>query len=164
MPNKTPFRPSRCARSAPTSNRGAARPPVTSSQGGARPAARPNDRLELARRGEVLVAEQLRAQGFEILGLNVRLGRLELDIIARRGSLLVVCEVRTRRKPAPVFPSETLGPQKLERLRRASAQWLREQPAGPRSLRIDAAAVIFPGHGKPEIEYYENISYPLRSY
>lgn len=98
--------------------------------------------------------------------MNVRVGRLELDIIAQRGSLLVVCEVRTRRKPAPIFPSETLGPQKLERLRRASAQWLREQPAGTgrRSLRIDAAAVILPADGSAAIEYYENISYPLRSY
>lgn len=155
MSKKTPSRRLRNARSAPRSE------PRTA--GSARP---PSDRLELARRGEALVADQLRAQGFEIVGMNVRVGRLELDIIAQRGSLLVVCEVRTRRKRAPIFPSETLGPQKLERLRRASAQWLREQPAGTgrRSLRIDAAAVILPADGSAAIEYYENISYPLRSY
>jgi putative endonuclease len=155
MSRKTAARRLRSACSAPSSE------PRTA--GSARA---PSDRLELARRGEALVADQLRAQGFEIVGMNVRVGRLELDIIAQRGSLLVVCEVRTRRKPAPIFPSETLGPQKLERLRRASAQWLREQPAGTgrRSLRIDAAAVILPPDGSATIEYYENISYPLRSY
>ena len=130
----------------------------------ARASSGPNHRLELARRGEALVAEHLGALGFEILGMNVRVGRLELDIIARRGALLVVCEVRTRTRPAPVFPAETLGPQKLERLRRASAQWLSERPTAMGSLRIDAAAVILPPHGAPTIESYENISYPGRSY
>ena len=120
------------------------------------------NRSELARRGEALVAALLEERGFTICGRNVRVGRLELDVIARRGSLLVVCEVRSRKRARPVFPSETIGKQKLSRIRRATARWLRDQTIGRVQARIDAAAVVFDGpHGKPHIEYYENVSYPL---
>jgi putative endonuclease len=110
-----------------------------------------------------LVAAWLEERGFEICGRNVRVGRLELDVIARRGSLLVVCEVRSRRSARPVFPAETIGPQKLARVRRATAMWLRQQKLGPVRARIDAAAVVFDGPGgTPRIEYYENVSFPFR--
>jgi len=80
-----------------------------------------------------------------------------------RGPLLVVCEVRSRRRARPVFPAETIGPQKLARVRRATAIWLREQKLGRVHARIDAAAVVFDGaDAEPRIEYYENVSYPYR--
>jgi putative endonuclease len=105
----------------------------------------------------------LEARGFEIVGCNVRVGRLELDLIARRGSLLVVCEVRSRTKGDPVHPAETIDRKKLERVRRATAIWLREQKLRVRT-RIDAAAVTFDGPGgEPQVEYYENVSYPMRT-
>jgi putative endonuclease len=90
-------------------------------------------------------------------------GRLELDVIARRGALIVVCEVRSRRHARAVFPSETIDRKKLGRVRRATAMWLREQKLGRVHVRIDAAAVVFAGpNGAPRIEYYENASYPMR--
>jgi Holliday junction resolvase-like predicted endonuclease len=77
--------------------------------------------------------------------------------------LVVVCEVRSRAKARPVFPAETIPGKKLARVRQATALWLREQRLGPVRTRIDAAAVVFdrPG-GEPRIEYYENISFPMR--
>jgi putative endonuclease len=109
------------------------------------------------------VASLLEERGFEICGRNVQVGRLELDLIARRGSLLVVCEVRSRKKARPVFPAETISGKKLARVRRATAIWLRRQSLGKVHARIDAAAVVFDTpNGKPRIEYYENISFPFR--
>lgn len=84
-------------------------------------------------------------------------------MIARRGSLLVVCEVRSRKRARPVFPAETITREKLARIRRATAIWLREQKLGRVQARIDAAAVVFDGpNGEPRIEYYENVSFPFR--
>ncbi len=118
----------------------------------------------LARRGEELVASLLEKRGFQICGRNVRVGRLELDVIARRGSLLVVCEVRSRASARPVFPAETIGGEKLSRVRRATAMWLRKEKLGRVHARIDAAAVVFDGPGgEARIEYYENVSFPFRS-
>lgn len=105
----------------------------------------------------------LRKRGFTIIGRNVQVGRLELDVIARRGSLIVVCEVRSRRHARPVFPADTIPGKKLARIRRATAMWLRREQLGKVRVRIDAAAIVFEGpHGTPQIEYYENISFPHR--
>ena len=122
-----------------------------------------SSRAELARRGEALVAALLEERGFEICGRNVRVGRLELDVVARRGALLVVCEVRSRSSARPVFPAETIRGKKLARVRRATAIWLRQQKLGRVHARIDAAAVLFDGPNRePRIEYYENVSFPFR--
>jgi putative endonuclease len=105
----------------------------------------------------------LQERGFQICGRNVRVGRLELDVIARRGSLVVVCEVRSRARARPVFPAETISGRKLMRVRRATAMWLRTEKLGRVDARIDAAAVVFDGPGgEPRIEYYENVSFPFR--
>ncbi|MEM8609607.1 MAG: YraN family protein [Myxococcota bacterium] len=117
---------------------------------------------ELARAGEALAAEFLTDRGFTIIGRNVRVGRLELDVIARRGPLIVVCEVRSRRRARPVFPADTIVGQKLNRIRRATALWLRREKLGPVRVRIDAAAIVFANPESPELHYYENISYPFR--
>ncbi len=123
----------------------------------------PRWRSELARRGESLVAQRLARQGFTILGLNVRVGPLELDVVARRGPLVVVCEVRSRSGVQPVHPAETIRGKKLERVRRATAIWLRKQKLGSVQVRIDAAAVTFEAQdGEPRIDYYENVSFPMR--
>ena len=93
----------------------------------------------------------------------MRVGRLELDVVARRGSLVVVCEVRSRSSARPVFPAETISGKKLARVRRATAMWLRREKLGRVLARIDAAAVVFDGPGgEPRFEYYENVSFPLR--
>ena len=118
---------------------------------------------DLARRAEALVAALLEERGFQIYGRNVRVGRLELDIIARRGRLLVVCEVRSRRSSLPVNPAATIPGKKLARVRRATAIWLRSQKLARVHTRIDAAGVTFDDtDGQPRIEYYENVSFPLR--
>lgn len=92
----------------------------------------------------------------------MRVGRLELDVIARRGSLVVVCEVRSRRSARPVFPADTIVGEKLNRVRRATAQWLRREKLGRVQVRIDAAAVVFADPSAPTLHYYENISFPHR--
>jgi putative endonuclease len=52
---------------------------------------------ELGAAGERRAALHYRLRGFSIVGRNVRLGRGEIDLIARRGELLVFAEVNTRR-------------------------------------------------------------------
>jgi putative endonuclease len=109
---------------------------------------------ELGRRAEQRVAAHLQALGFVLLGCNVRLGRLEIDIIARRRQLIVFCEVRARAHDRFVAPAATIDPRKVARLRKAAALWLREARPGAVDVRLDAAAVVF---DEPEgrIEYYE---------
>ncbi|MFT3922550.1 MAG: YraN family protein [Myxococcales bacterium] len=104
--------------------------------------------------GESLVAAHLERHGFQIVARNARVGRLELDVIAKRDDLLVFCEVRARRSRAFLNPIESIDHQKVARIRRAAAQWLAAHPQGTRQIRFDAAAVVF-DREPPAIEYYE---------
>jgi len=102
---------------------------------------------------ETLVARELERRGFSLLGRNVRVGRLELDLIARRGRLVVFCEVRSRTRAGSIAPYETIDRRKIERLRRAALGWLVTN-GGSFDVRFDVASVIL---GPPvKIDYFEN--------
>lgn len=99
-------------------------------------------------RAELAVADYLVAHGFAIMGRNVRLGRLELDVVARRGGLVVVVEVRTRGSGSFEGPFESITPAKRARLMRGVERlWRQRLAANPtiERVRIDVAAVTFDG-------------------
>lgn len=97
----------------------------------------------MAARAEAMAVNHLVALGFEIVGRNVRVGRDEIDVIARRGRLLVFCEVRARRSDAHVAPFDTMDGNKVMRVRRAAAAWLAAQDGPASDVRFDAASVVF---------------------
>lgn len=111
-------------------------------------------RQALGREAESFVARELERRGFALLGRNVRVGRLEIDLIARRGSLIVICEVRARRSDAFMSPAESLDRRKLERIRRAATMWLAHSGLRNVDVRLDVASVVYDGT-TPHLEYYE---------
>jgi putative endonuclease len=109
----------------------------------------------LGSRAEAAVAEYLERAGFAIVARNLRFGRLELDIVARRNELVVVVEVRTRGEGAWTTAFGSLTWVKRERIRRAGQRLWRQRYAKDPSvqrLRFDAASVRLDG-AFPEIEY-----------
>lgn len=112
-------------------------------------------RGELGIRAESAVASYLERAGFEIVARNLRLGRLELDIVARRLELIVIVEVRTRGRGAWTSGLGSLSRAKRERIRRAGQRLWRDRyrrdPAAER-LRFDAASVHFT-EDHAEIDY-----------
>lgn len=118
------------------------------------------ERQARGRRAELAVADYLFARGFEILGTNVRVGPLEIDVVARSGSLVVVVEVRTRGATSFVPALASLSAAKKARLvRAAEGLWQTQlsQMPGVERVRIDVAAVTFgPGpSGDASVEYFE---------
>jgi putative endonuclease len=111
----------------------------------------------LGREAEAQVADHLIAAGFEILARNVRLGPLELDIVARRDELAVIVEVRTRGAASFQGPLESVTPQKRARIVRGAERLWRERLSkieGIERLRFDVAAVTFDA-GAAHVEYIE---------
>jgi len=100
-------------------------------------------RAALGARAEQMACDHLVAQGFAIVARNVRVGRLELDVIAQRGRLLVFCEVRSRSSDRIMTPAQSIQPQKVHRVRSAAAAWLKQHPAPGRDIRFDAISVVF---------------------
>ena len=88
--------------------------------------------------------------GYTIVARNWRCTRGELDVVAWRDGVLVVCEVKARRNADFGDPFESITPRKMLRVRRATAAFmdsLRNGQAGVtvpqvREVRFDAASVI----------------------
>ena len=101
--------------------------------------------------------DYLFARGFVILAANLRLGYLELDVVARRGPLAVIVEVRTRGATAYEKPLASLnGKKRRHILHAADRLWrstLSKIPSVER-LRIDVAAVSVTGR-TTYVEYIE---------
>lgn len=114
-----------------------------------------HEKRALGLRSEAFVAEWLKGQGYSIEAQNVRLGAHEIDLVARKGSLTVLCEVRARTGHM-IHPAETITPRKYSHLRRAAAKWMATHPES-RHVRIDVAAVTVDRAGRSHIEYYEGV-------
>jgi putative endonuclease len=101
------------------------------------------------------VVDYLQQAGFDIVARNLRLGRLELDIVARQAELIVVVEVRARGRGAWTTGLGSLTWLKRERIRRAGQrlwrQRYRNDPTAAR-LRFDAASVQLDG-AHAQVEY-----------
>jgi putative endonuclease len=69
-----------------------------------------------------------RLRGYRILGVNVRAGGNELDVVVRRGRRLVFAEVKTKLGDGYGDPLEMVTPEKARRLRRAATAWLAQHP------------------------------------
>jgi putative endonuclease len=89
---------------------------------------------------EDTVARALEQAGWRILGRRVRVGRLELDIVAidpGPPAELVVMEVRWRRSRSFGLPEETVDHRKMVRLRKAAGA-LASHGALPDGSRLPA--------------------------
>jgi len=98
-----------------------------------------------ARFAENLVAAWYQRQGYTIIARNWQCPRGELDVVAWRNRVLVVCEVKARRNQAFGNPFEAVTQGKVMRLRRATAAFLGTSGDGLppiREIRFDAAAVV----------------------
>lgn len=92
------------------------------------------------RRSEIVCALWLMAKGYRILGLRLKTPLAEIDLLARRGEVISVVEVKRRTDLATAL--EAVGPRQRERLIRA-AQWIaaaRPELAGA-SVRLDLMAL-----------------------
>lgn len=108
------------------------------------------------RAAEDAAESYVRGIGLEVVARNRRIGRLEIDLIARDGAVVVLLEVRTRGKGAWVAALASVDERKQARLRRAGAVfWLKEasQWPGIERLRFDVASVDLDAEGGPLVEY-----------
>ena len=111
----------------------------------------------LGRYGEDVAAEHLLREGLQILARNWRCPTGELDIVARDGPVLVICEVKTRRSRAFGAPAEAVGPRKLRKLRELALRWLDEQRIHVPEVRFDVIAIVQPPTGRPVLEHVRGV-------
>ena len=76
-----------------------------------------------------------------VLERNFRGRRGEIDLVLRRGRMLVFCEVKARTSAHWGVPAEAVGPIKQNRIRRTAAEWLARHPRPKGELRFDVVSV-----------------------
>lgn len=113
-------------------------------------------RKPFARWGEDLAARALRRAGYRILGRNIRMGRVEIDIIAREKDTVAFVEVKSRRTGEPVPPEDNVGRLKRRHIRAAARMYLSREQTENTYYRFDVVSVIMPEDAKPTITIYRD--------
>ncbi len=92
------------------------------------------------RQAEVLAAIWLMLKGYRILGFRLKTPQAEIDILAAKGAVLAVVEVKSRTSPMAAL--EAVSQDQRERLRRAGRAIAASRPRlADVSIRLDLIAM-----------------------
>ena len=89
------------------------------------------------------------------MGRNVRVGHVEVDLLAVRDDLLCLVEVKTRKSSDFGFPEEFVDRKKQERLIRAAKLLSARKAFRDKRIRFDIVSVLFTDD-RAEINHIEN--------
>lgn len=99
------------------------------------------------RHAETMAAAFLSLAGYVITARNVRFGPLEIDLVARRGDVLAIVEVKYRRRGMLGGAGGAVGPVKVRRLETAAVRFVRAQGIQGVRLRFDVVLIETHGNG-----------------
>lgn len=105
-------------------------------------------RLNIAKIGESLASEHLKARGCKILVQNYRAKRGEIDLIVQDGEFIVFVEVKTRRSLQFGLPQEAVTIQKQQQISKVALAYLQAQNLLDAPCRFDVIAI----HLSPQLE------------
>jgi putative endonuclease len=110
----------------------------------------------LGRRGEDAALDVYRRHGFRLVARNWRCRLGEIDLVVRRGRLLVFCEVKARTAVAVGAGYEAMTWSKRRRLRRLAEVFLQRASERPAAVRFDVASVHAPSGRVPDVEIFQD--------
>ena len=97
---------------------------------------------QIGREGELAAKNYLESKGYIILELNWRNKRLEVDIIAHKGNILVFCEVKSRTSSLFGEPESFVDKRKQKNIIKSAGAYIgRKKWQG--EARFDIIAVLF---------------------
>ena len=107
--------------------------------------------LEIGLAGERLACDFLLEQGYILLERNYRYKRAELDLIVKKGELVVFVEVKTRNRIDYGRPEDFVSYKKIDLVQSAAEAYLIDEDwHGP--IRFDIISVIL--SKPPKIEHF----------
>jgi len=84
----------------------------------------------------------LQSRGWEVVAHRFRVGRIELDLVARRGHLVAFFEVKARRDAAFGSPFEAITGAKRREIVKAARVWMDRFGLGGDVYRFDCIAIV----------------------
>jgi putative endonuclease len=114
---------------------------------------------ETGKNGEQLAAEWLKEHGYEILHVNWRHSRHEIDIIASQKNILHFIEVKTRNSTAFGHPEEDVSKKKFINLMTAAEEFMLQFPQWKR-IQYDILSITKPKNKPVEYLFIRDVYYP----
>lgn len=106
--------------------------------------------------GERTAISYLVSCGWDIEAHRFKLGRHDIDLVARRGSTVAFVEVKTRRSVAQGSPVESVGRRKQSTIAKVASVWCLRYGRQNDEYRFDVVAVHEHGPGQYSIEHIED--------
>jgi putative endonuclease len=105
-------------------------------------------------RGEEIAKDYLRRLGWCILAHRFRVGRWEVDLIARLGDVVAFIEVKTRAGDGFGKPIEAITWGKRREMTRVARAWVDRHGLESDTYRFDAIGVSL--RGRPRVDHVPN--------
>lgn len=96
---------------------------------------------DFGKKAEELAAEFLLKNGYKILARNFRYQKAEIDIIAEKDNLIIICEVKARSTDVFNLPQEAVNKKKIKLLVSAADYYLQEFNM-MKEVRFDIISVL----------------------
>jgi putative endonuclease len=109
-------------------------------------------------KGEQIAADFLLNKGYIIVHRNWRSGKKEVDIIAHKGDMLIIAEIKTRSSLGFGFPEEAVNRKKQQFLKAAADAFMSGHPQYI-NVRFDIISVLMDGEDIKEIMHFEEAFY-----
>jgi putative endonuclease len=117
-----------------------------------------DQRWARGKKGEELARDYLEQRGFTTLHVHWQCGHKELDIVAERGAMLHIVEVRSRTEPCMVEPPQTVQYLKQRNVMAAARAYIKRFKI-VKEVQFDIVSVLFTSGGT-KIEYIPRAFYP----
>ena len=117
------------------------------------------EHIDLGKSGEAFARKHLEDNGYEILEVNWRFQRAEVDIIAKDGAVLVFIEVKSRSTSSWGPPEQSISPKKRMLLADAASRYM-ELIHHEWEIRFDVISVIIHQDTLQSIEHHKDSFFP----
>ena len=110
--------------------------------------------------GERIAAEFLVLRGMDVVDRNVRMGRGEIDLVARDRDQVVFIEVKFRTAGGKATPFDAVGAKKREDVAKAAALYLARRGLLDRPVRFDVVGITWRADGGELLVQHVSNAYP----
>ena len=106
--------------------------------------------------GELLAIQYLRSTGWRILDHRFRMGRLEVDLVARKGHLVAFFEVKTRWTGVFGSPLQAVTWAKQREIVRVARAWVDRHGRPDDAYRFDVLGITMRRGYPPKLNHVED--------
>ena len=114
---------------------------------------------ELGRKGEEIAVDFLRDKGYEVLEVNWRHRKAEIDIIAKEAEVLIFIEVKSRTNTYFGRPEVFVDAKKQQLIADAASVYM-EQVGHEWEVRFDIIAVLFHNDAYQSVDHFKDAFFP----